>query len=153
MPGFLAPYRGETYHLREFRASGRQPRGEEELFNYRHSSLRNVIERCFGILKARFKILKKMLPYPLSTQKYIPVACCTVHNFLRIHGQRDRLFDQYENEDMIVDDDTDEPSGSNLHDAGADSQNPIEINVTQSQVRQMGNFRDEITRQIWESVH
>ncbi|VVA18103.1 Hypothetical predicted protein, partial [Prunus dulcis] len=36
---------------------GRHPRGAMELFYYRHSSLRNVIERCFGVLKARFPIL------------------------------------------------------------------------------------------------
>ncbi|XP_062103289.1 protein ALP1-like [Humulus lupulus] len=52
MPGFLAPYRGERYHLRRFRGRGNHPRGAMELFNYRHSSLRNVIERCFGLLKA-----------------------------------------------------------------------------------------------------
>ncbi|XP_030479706.1 uncharacterized protein LOC115696947 isoform X2 [Cannabis sativa] len=27
--------------------------GKKELFNYRHSSLRNIIERYFGVLKAR----------------------------------------------------------------------------------------------------
>ncbi|CAN1175194.1 hypothetical protein LINPERPRIM_LOCUS30698, partial [Linum perenne] len=51
-PGFLAPFRGYTSHFQEIRRRG-GPRGREELFNYRHSSLRNVIERCFGVLKRR----------------------------------------------------------------------------------------------------
>ncbi|XP_062103069.1 protein ALP1-like [Humulus lupulus] len=68
MPGFLAPYCGERYHLRRFRGRWNHPRGAMELFNYRHSSLRNVIERCFGLLKARFPILKSMPPYLLGKQ-------------------------------------------------------------------------------------
>ncbi|XP_019433068.1 PREDICTED: uncharacterized protein LOC109339964 [Lupinus angustifolius] len=64
MSGYLAPFRKTRYHLRDFRDGGR-PRGKQELFNHRHSSLRNVIERCFGVLKARFPILKMMPNYPV----------------------------------------------------------------------------------------
>ena len=45
MLGFLAPFRGQRYHLRDFRERRHRPRGREEVFNYRHSSLQNVIER------------------------------------------------------------------------------------------------------------
>ena len=44
MKGFLTLYRGERYHLRDYRGLSRAPRGPQELFNYRHSSLRNAIE-------------------------------------------------------------------------------------------------------------
>ncbi|XP_021769643.1 uncharacterized protein LOC110733849 [Chenopodium quinoa] len=47
IPGFLPPYRGERYHLRDYRGAT-SPQGPEEIFNYTHSSLRNVIEICFG---------------------------------------------------------------------------------------------------------
>ncbi|KAK9267499.1 hypothetical protein L1049_009927 [Liquidambar formosana] len=47
MKGFLAPYKGERYHLPHFRR-GSQPRGTREIFNQAHSSLRSVIERTFG---------------------------------------------------------------------------------------------------------
>ncbi|KAL0534207.1 hypothetical protein IC582_028495 [Cucumis melo] len=87
MPGFLAPFRGQRYHLRDFRERRHRPRNREEVFNYRHSSLRNVIERCFGVLKARFPILKQMSPYSIKTQKYIPIACCTIHNYIRLNGR------------------------------------------------------------------
>ena len=40
--GFLAPYNGTKYHVPEWR-EGPGPRGKKELFNYTHSSLRNVI--------------------------------------------------------------------------------------------------------------
>ncbi|MFQ6663788.1 hypothetical protein Gotur_031166 [Gossypium turneri] len=50
--GFLAPFRGQRYHLNEWR-QGYQPSTPEEFFNMKHASARNVIERCFGLLKHR----------------------------------------------------------------------------------------------------
>ena len=95
MPGYLVPFRRNIYHLCDFREGCGRPRGKEELFNYRHSSLRNVIERCFGVLKARFPILKLMPSYPIRRQRLILIACCTIHNFIRMHNGVDTLFDQY----------------------------------------------------------
>ena len=48
--GFLARYRGQHYHLQEWTTP---PTTKEELFNMKHSSVRNVIERTFGLLKVR----------------------------------------------------------------------------------------------------
>ncbi|KAG6492515.1 hypothetical protein ZIOFF_047478 [Zingiber officinale] len=45
---FLAPFRGVRYHLQEFTGQGRHPENAKELFNLRHASLRNAIERIFG---------------------------------------------------------------------------------------------------------
>ncbi|KAI3792178.1 hypothetical protein L2E82_06049 [Cichorium intybus] len=53
--GFLTPYRGQRYHLNDW---SRPPRNAKELYNKRHSSARNVIERCFGLLKIRWAILR-----------------------------------------------------------------------------------------------
>ncbi|XP_062103644.1 protein ALP1-like [Humulus lupulus] len=104
MSGFLAPYRGECYHLRRFRGRGNHPRGAMELFNYRHSSLRNVIERCFGLLKVRFPILKSMPPYFLGKQRRIPIACCAIHNLIKMHSINDRMFEQYPVDATLVED-------------------------------------------------
>jgi len=45
-PGYLAPYKGSKYHLQDFQNSV-EPWGKKEVFNYGHSSLRNVIERAW----------------------------------------------------------------------------------------------------------
>jgi len=43
------PYRGVRYYLKEYSRMGLQ--NPRELFNHHHSSLRNVIEGTFGVLK------------------------------------------------------------------------------------------------------
>ncbi|XP_042387990.1 uncharacterized protein LOC121980089 [Zingiber officinale] len=136
MPGFLAPYRGQRYHLRDYRRQGR-PRGKEELFNYRHSTCRNIIERCIGVLKARFRILKDMPNYPITSQRLIPLACCAVHNFIRRHHAMDNLFIEYSSEDMLM---------SGVEDSFGD-QEPIPIDP--SQTAQMGHIRDDIASHMW----
>ncbi|XP_014661166.2 uncharacterized protein LOC101777193 [Setaria italica] len=80
-PGFLPPFRGVRYHLNEW---GNNPvQNEKELFNLRHSSLRITVERAFGCLKRRFKILDDATPFfPFPTQVDIVVACCIIHNWV-----------------------------------------------------------------------
>jgi hypothetical protein len=73
-PGFLPPYRATRYHLSEY--GGRNPQNPKELFNLRHSSLRVTIERAFGALKNRFKILYNKPFHPYKTQVKLVLACC-----------------------------------------------------------------------------
>lgn len=49
----------------------------------KHSSARNVIERCFGAIKNRWAILRSPSFYPIKTQNRIILACCLLHNFIR----------------------------------------------------------------------
>ncbi|TYK03074.1 putative nuclease HARBI1 [Cucumis melo var. makuwa] len=51
--GFLALYRGQRYHLQEWRGAENAPSTSKEFFNMKHSSARYVIERAFGVLKDR----------------------------------------------------------------------------------------------------
>ncbi|XP_050896086.1 protein ALP1-like [Lathyrus oleraceus] len=81
--GFLPPYRGERYHAQEYRGQGRQPRSPEELFNYRHLSLRMTIEHCFRMLKNGFPILKLMPSYKPFRKRLIVIGCCVIHNYIR----------------------------------------------------------------------
>lgn len=49
----------------------------------KHSSVRNVIEMCFGLLKMRWAILKSPSFYDIITQRRIISVCCILHNFIR----------------------------------------------------------------------
>ncbi|XP_039141252.1 putative nuclease HARBI1 [Dioscorea cayenensis subsp. rotundata] len=84
-PGFLSPYRGVRYHLKEF--GSRTPANHKELYNLRHSSARTTIERAFGSLKGRFKILTSRPFFPFKTQAELVLATCILHNYILSGGE------------------------------------------------------------------
>ncbi|XP_068486360.1 protein ALP1-like [Phaseolus vulgaris] len=94
----ITPYRGLRYHLKEY--SRRGPQNAKELFNHRHSSLRNVIERTFGVIKKRFPIIASGTEphYDVDTMTKIVLACCIVHNFLRGIENDESLLEEVDNE-------------------------------------------------------
>ncbi|EOY18929.1 Retrotransposon protein, putative [Theobroma cacao] len=73
---------------------GHQPTTLEEFFNMKHVAARNVIERCFGLLKIRWAILRSPSFYPIKIHNRIIIACCLLHNFIR----REMTFDLIEDE-------------------------------------------------------
>ncbi|XP_020424557.1 uncharacterized protein LOC18770058 [Prunus persica] len=77
---------------------GRDPAKEVELFSLRHESLRNVIEKIFGIFKSRFTIFKSAPPFPYRTQTELVLACAGLHNFLRKECRSDEFPIELENE-------------------------------------------------------
>ncbi|WCJ39798.1 hypothetical protein M5689_020758 [Euphorbia peplus] len=93
--GFTALYRNTRYWLSDYR-NDRHPRKKEEMFNHAHARLRNVIERAFAVLKARFRILKKMAPHPYPVVRNIFIACVATHNYLRKTSVSDAIFDRFD---------------------------------------------------------
>ncbi|KAJ0485092.1 putative harbinger transposase-derived nuclease domain-containing protein [Helianthus annuus] len=57
----------------------------------RHSSARNVIERCFGMIKDRWAILRDNSYHPIESMPRIIIACCLLHNFIRTTMSEDPL--------------------------------------------------------------
>lgn len=101
--GFSRPYNNCRYHIQDFH-HGNGLRDKEDLFNFYHSSLRNAIERYFGVLKARFPILMERAPCPFSTQVYIVVASMALRNFIHQEVIIDNLFIKYDIEGVTSDD-------------------------------------------------
>lgn len=96
----LTPHRGVRCHLKEFQAANAGgPRNAKELFNLKHSSLRNVVERSFGVIKKRFPILVVMPSFHFPYQCELVSCCVLIHNFIR----RNQLYlDEFDEEDEIV---------------------------------------------------
>ena len=113
--GYLTPYKGERYHLPEFQR-GSQPQNAQEMFNHRHSSLRSVIERTFGVWKERWHILNNMPSYKFTTQVSIVSATMALHNFIRRAGYEDYEIDEMiANPDWVAPDAPDVPSQDERH--------------------------------------
>ena len=123
-PWCLTPYRGEN---------------EKELFNLRHSSLRNAIERIFGVLKKRFKVLTHQGEYPYKIQvRLIKVLCC-LHNIIRIVGGDD-WFDEQWIRDL-----------KNADSSQSDLSNEVMTSkaITAAQTKQANMMRDDIAEKMW----
>ncbi|KAL1560834.1 hypothetical protein AAHA92_11004 [Salvia divinorum] len=81
--GFLTPYKGVRYHLKEWGPAAVVPQDSREMFNMRHTKARNVIERAFVVVKMRWGILRSASYYPIRTQIRLILCCFLLHNFIR----------------------------------------------------------------------
>ena len=78
---------------------------EQRKFNVKFSALRSVVERAFGMLKARWRIALKKVEQKTSTLKKTVIAACVLHN---ICIERGDLYDTDNNDsDDSSDDDND----------------------------------------------
>nr|XP_027093520.1 uncharacterized protein LOC113713912 [Coffea arabica] len=136
IPGFLAPYRGTPRHQPERRRGFTSP---QQLFNTRHSALRNVIERCFGVLKRRFAILRGPVPnFYMTTQINVVIACCTLHNFIRDELPEDDIFNDHEQE-MEVDGEGGVPPRPEIQ----------PFHASQEEVNEWHEMRDTMANGMW----
>ena len=62
--------------------SYRQLTTEKQVFNYRLSRARRVVEHAFGILSQRFRVFGKAIPLSPEKAQVIAMAACCLHNFL-----------------------------------------------------------------------
>jgi hypothetical protein len=53
------------------------------VFNYRHSTVRQVSENCYGFLVQKFRIYQRRLQQNPEHIDAVILATCVLHNFLR----------------------------------------------------------------------
>jgi len=130
----LVPYRGTRYHLKEQRLAKTKPENSKELFNLRHASLRNVIERIFGLLKRKYQILQTPSEYSIDTQSRIILACTALHNWVRsIEG---------DTADILLKEDS-------LDKRPQDVQPVVEYPEGTITSKRMDAFRDQLAEKMW----
>lgn len=78
----------------------------QRVFNYRLSRARRIIENVFGIMSARFRVLRKPIHLDPEKTKKVVLACCVLHNYLittnRAKYAPPNSFDQYDDEGNIT---------------------------------------------------
>ncbi|CAL9241871.1 unnamed protein product [Arabidopsis halleri] len=136
--GYLAPYRRIRYHPHQWR--GGPPTSESETFNKRHSSLRSVIERTFGVWKGKFAIIRNPARYDLPTQCKIVVATMALHNFIRKSTNNDEDFQEYEQMENGV---------LNLSDSDDDEEEIQGRDYVPTGDAYMAGIRNNIAEQLW----
>ncbi|KAL7264694.1 hypothetical protein ACSBR1_002620 [Camellia fascicularis] len=67
----------------------------------KHASARNIIERCFGMLKMRCAIFRNASYYPIRIQNRIITTCCLLHSFIRREMAVDPIEDDSDLEDAL----------------------------------------------------
>ncbi|CAN1153299.1 hypothetical protein LINPERPRIM_LOCUS14609 [Linum perenne] len=75
-----------------------------------------------------------MRSYSFKKQTLIVMACCTIHNFIRLHATRDELLDQFQDSDA--------------EDATVEAFIATEYINNSSQIREMAERRDSIANRI-----
>jgi hypothetical protein len=136
-PEFICPYRGTRYHLSEY-DDAHLPSNAIENFNYRHSQLRTVIERTFGVVKNRFAILKSQMPYPFKTQARIVIACCLLHNFIR----------RVDRDDVVTDSDSDDDDDTRLPQY-QESASTFHVETEERRKQIADQMRDDMATAMW----
>lgn len=129
--GYLVPFKGTTYHIPEFRhRSGRPPQGKYEMFSFLHSSLRNIIELSFRVLKQKWCILKGISSFITRSHKHITLACMALHNFIRDSKLHDEEFDRCDaDEDYLL-----EETSESQEDACLDGENEDTMNTIRTRI-------------------
>ena len=131
----LTPYRSTRYHLREW-AEDRdgRPQNSKEIFNYRHSMARIIVEQAFGILKKKWGILKNSMEYELDIINQVIHCCCALHNYLL--ACRPSIID----EELEVENDYDE----DIYEELAEQLLVDDTNVA-------ADWRDNVAADMWNS--
>ncbi|GJR75448.1 putative nuclease HARBI1 [Tanacetum coccineum] len=140
--GYLVPYSKTRYHESQFQ--NEPPTNMKEAFNRSHSSLRSYIERSFGILKKRWKILGGMPQFSVKTQIDVIMAAFTLHNYIHNSDKEDMMFTTIEQHLNYI------PSNE-LHDVRGHETNTE--NISQGTSNEMKQIRDDIATLIWNARH
>lgn len=71
----------KSYLMKPF--SGKNLLPQQQIFNYRLSRARRIVENAFGILSNRFRIFSHAIGLQIDKIEDIVLCCCALHNFLR----------------------------------------------------------------------
>jgi hypothetical protein len=81
----MSLYRRVRYHLKEQRQVDLRPNTAKELFNLHYTSLRNVVECIFRVVKRKFKILGLVAEYSIDSQIHLVLSLIGLYNFIHLH--------------------------------------------------------------------
>lgn len=131
----MVPWPKTRYHLLEHYASASRPEEDRELFNLRHASLRNCVERAFGVFKRRWRIYDAAREFSMHTQVQLIYALTAVSNW---------IIDEDEDNELSS------PRPAETDEALQETAGLMQRSrVPRAQESPMETLRDEITIRLW----
>ncbi|TYK05810.1 retrotransposon protein [Cucumis melo var. makuwa] len=100
---FLAPHKGQRYHLQEWHGAENALITIKEYFNMKHSFARNVIKYVFDLLNGHWTILREKSYYLLQVQCRTIITCCLLHNLINREMTNDEDIDDVDEGDSARD--------------------------------------------------
>ena len=127
----LTPFRGVRYHLKEFGGGNLRPHNKYELFNLRHSTKRNAVERILGVTKNRFPLLRNMRSYNISFEGQLIMCCFMLHNIVQLnHLYEDDFYADYDR-------------------AHEDEMRPLQAEENALNYAALNNWKEQIAQDMW----
>ena len=80
-----------------------------------------MIERSFGVLKMKWRVLLHMPSFPVEKQKKIIIACIALHNFIRDSALSDELFQMCDEDEEYMPEVDSSSSEEEVHNSGPSS--------------------------------
>lgn len=114
------------------------PHDYKELFNLRHAQARNVVERIFGVVKRRFRLINTAPEYLLKKQAKMVLALCVLHNFICVHDPQD------------LDGATLEDLNNYRQQSHTPTTDDYSTHISHEERDRANDFRDRIAKQMWE---
>ena len=82
-----------------------------------------------------------MPSYDLKVQKYIVIACCGIHNFIRTNAEAYVYFDGGEGNSEV--------QANTLQSTEGTLNDSVEFSIFRTHIREMARIRDKIAENIW----
>jgi hypothetical protein len=126
-----------------------RPQTREELFNLRHSQLRNVVERIFGVAKKRFLVIAQGTRFDTEKQSRVQLAFAAIFNFLVMHdpNNTDFNFDPGASDELVWRN-FDTATGLMSNNIGDEGEIPGAPSTQET--REAEAWRDGIAQDMWD---
>jgi len=103
-----------------------------------------VIERSFGVLKMKWRVLLHMPSFSVEKQKKIIIACMALHNFIRDSALSDELFQMCDEDEEYMP----EVDSSSLEEEEEEEEEEVHNSDPSSDDVDMCAFRDFIANSL-----
>lgn len=120
-----------------------RPENAKELFNLRHSIARNVVERIYGVDKARFDSMCSGIRLSLPVQRDAVIVASFFHNFIRSEDPSE-LRARFPKHQENFRPELSTPSSDEIHQPQLH-----ELGISPAETRRAGLLRDQIAEAMW----